>query len=569
MRLMSKMLVAPLAAVVLMLAIAGVAAWGMAQQRQALADLTGSTLEARRALDGVRYELATTSAHVFRLFTLIRNLDGKRIEAERAGVKRRLADTAAVLQKVEASGNADDARLVKAAVEAIGAFARNADDAIDMSSVDVNTGLASMMSADEKYKVAVDAVQAVAKVVNERADALLARTQRVAGVASLAMWITLAAAAAIALALSVVLARRIVHSLADLSRSASGMAAGDLEVTFHARSADEVGDMARALEGMRSNFARMIVDIRGTSESIRTASGEVAQGNQDLSSRTEQQASSLQQTAASMEQMTGTVRHNADTASQASQLASAASEVAGRGGTVVAQVVSRMGEISASSRKIEEIITVIDGIAFQTNILALNAAVEAARAGEQGRGFAVVAGEVRNLAQRSAQAAREIKGLIADSVAKVESGGKLVDEAGQTMGEIVAQVKRVTDLIGEITSATLEQSSGIGQVNQAVTQLDQMTQQNAALVEQSAAAAQSLKDQADRLAQAVAMFKVTQGQARHVIANAQQTSARAATAAPQSGVPAAVQPPPAPSPAPARQPPSKPAAKNDDVWEEF
>jgi methyl-accepting chemotaxis protein len=571
MRLMSKILVAPLAAVALMLAIASVAAWGMAQQRQALADLTGATLEARRALDGVRYELATTSAHVFRLFTLIRNLDGKRIESERAGVKKRLADAAAVLQKVETSGSADDARLVTAAVAAIGAFARNADDAIDMSSVDVNTGLASMMSADEKYKVAVEAVQAVAKVVNERADALMARTQRGAGVASLAMWLTLAAAAAIALALSVVLARRIVHALAELSRSASGMAAGDLEVKFHARSADEVGDMARALDGMRSNFARMIVDIRGTSESIRTASGEVAQGNQDLSSRTEQQASSLQQTAASMEQMTGTVRHNADTASQASQLASAASEVAGRGGTVVAQVVSRMGEISAASRKIEEIITVIDGIAFQTNILALNAAVEAARAGEQGRGFAVVAGEVRNLAQRSAQAAREIKGLIADSVAKVESGGKLVDEAGQTMGEIVAQVKRVTDLIGEITSATLEQSSGIGQVNQAVTQLDQMTQQNAALVEQSAAAAQSLKDQADRLAQAVAMFKVSQGQARQVISNAQQTAARAAPAAPQSGVPAAAQPPStaAPSPAPVKLPPAKPAAKNDDDWEEF
>jgi methyl-accepting chemotaxis protein len=262
-----------------------------------------------------------------------------------------------------------------------------------------------------------------------------------------------------------------------------------------------------------------------------------------------------------MEQMTSTVKHNADTASQASQLASAASEVAERGGTVVAQVVSRMGEISASSRKIEEIITVIDGIAFQTNILALNAAVEAARAGEQGRGFAVVAGEVRSLAQRSAQAAREIKGLIADSVAKVESGSSLVNEAGQTMSEIVAQVKRVTDLIGEITSATLEQSSGIGQVNQAVTHLDQMTQQNAALVEQSAAAAQSLKDQADRLATAVAIFKLSQAEAKAVIAAARTQS--------HVPVPKASLSLPVPIAARASAPTAAGASDKSDDWKEF
>jgi methyl-accepting chemotaxis protein len=313
---------------------------------------------------------------------------------------------------------------------------------------------------------------------------------------------------------------------------------------------------------MREAFARTIVDIRGTSESIRTASSEVAQGNQDLSSRTEEQANSLQQTAASMEQMTSTVKHNADTAGQASQLASAASEVAGRGGVVVAQVVARMGDIAQSSRKIEEIIAVIDGIAFQTNILALNAAVEAARAGEQGRGFAVVAGEVRSLAQRSAQAAREIKGLIADSVTKVESGSSLVNEAGQTMGEIVAQVKRVTDLIGEITHATLEQSAGIGQVNQAVTKLDQMTQQNAALVEQSAAAAQSLKDQADRLAEAVAMFKVGQAEAKAVIAHA-QTGRAVGRATPGRKAKMSV------APLQAAAAKAVPASNANSEWEEF
>jgi methyl-accepting chemotaxis protein len=227
-----------------------------------------------------------------------------------------------------------------------------------------------------------------------------------------------------------------------------------------------------------------------------------------LSSRTEQQASNLQQTAASMEQMTSVVNQNAETARQANQLAMGATQVAAKGGAVVGEVVTTMDAITASSRKIADIIGVIDGIAFQTNILALNAAVEAARAGEQGRGFAVVAAEVRTLAQRSAQAAREIKGLIGESVDKVETGSRLVADAGQTMGEIVQQVKRVSDLIGEITSATLEQSNGIGQVNQAVTQLDQMTQQNAALVEQSAAAAQSLRDQASHLTDAVAVFKL-------------------------------------------------------------
>jgi methyl-accepting chemotaxis protein len=260
---------------------------------------------------------------------------------------------------------------------------------------------------------------------------------------------------------------------------------------------------------------RLVAQMRGTLGAIQTAtehlhvaSREIAQGNADLSARTEQQASNLQQTAASMEQMTATVNHNTESARQANQLAASASQVAAKGGAVVGEVVSTMDQISASSRKIADIIGVIDGIAFQTNILALNAAVEAARAGEQGRGFAVVASEVRNLAQRSAQAAREIKSLINDSVARVDTGSQLVNDAGATMHEIVTQVKRVADLIGEITSSTLEQGSGINQVNQAVTQLDQMTQQNAALVEQSAAAAESMREQADDLTRAVSRFRL-------------------------------------------------------------
>jgi methyl-accepting chemotaxis protein len=259
---------------------------------------------------------------------------------------------------------------------------------------------------------------------------------------------------------------------------------------------------------MNESLGKVVGDVRASTDSISTASQEIATGNTDLSSRTEQTASNLQQAASSMEQLTGTVKQSADSARQANQLASSAAEVAARGGNVVSQVVTTMDEINASSKKISDIIGVIDGIAFQTNILALNAAVEAARAGEQGRGFAVVASEVRSLAGRSAEAAREIKGLIGASVDKVEAGSRLVADAGATMTEIVGSVQRVSDIIGEITAASSEQSDGIGQINTSVIHLDQMTQQNAALVEESAAAAESLKEQAKRLAQVVSVFKL-------------------------------------------------------------
>jgi methyl-accepting chemotaxis protein len=274
---------------------------------------------------------------------------------------------------------------------------------------------------------------------------------------------------------------------------------------------DETGHLLRALDAMRSALHRSLQQVRGVVDSISTASTQIAIGNQDLSARTEQTASSLQETASSMEELTSTVRQSADSAVQANQLAVSAAQVAQRGGEVVAQVVTTMDEINTSSKKIADIIGTIDGIAFQTNILALNAAVEAARAGEQGRGFAVVASEVRSLAQRSAQAAKEIKTLIGVSVEKVESGAALVQNAGTTMGEIVSSVRRVTDIIGEISAAASEQSQGIGQVNVAVTQLDQMTQQNAALVEESTAAAESLKDQASRLAEVVGAFRLGAG----------------------------------------------------------
>ncbi len=305
-----------------------------------------------------------------------------------------------------------------------------------------------------------------------------------------------------------VLVRSVTRAINEAVKVAETVADGDLRSHIVVRRRDETGRLLAALQRMNANLVGIVGDVRGVSESIATGSSQIANGNADLSQRTEEQASNLQQTAASMEQLTATVKHNADTAQVATQLASTASESAERGGAVMGQVVTTMDEITASSKRVVDIIGVIDGIAFQTNILALNAAVEAARAGEQGRGFAVVASEVRSLAQRSGAAAREIKALIGDSVAKVENGTRLVADAGQTMEDIVDQVKRVNDMIGEISSASREQSTGIGQIGDAVTQLDQVTQQNAALVEESAAAAESLNQQAAQLSRVVATFKL-------------------------------------------------------------
>ncbi|XDF35054.1 methyl-accepting chemotaxis protein [Paracidovorax avenae] len=377
---------------------------------------------------------------------------------------------------------------------------------------------------------------------------------------------------------------------------AQEVARGNLAVHVDLRPGDSSSVLA-AMGAMRSNLAQVVSEVRHSSESIATGASQIATGNADLSQRTEEQASNLQQTAASMEQMNSTVKQNADTVRTASQLASSASATAARGGEVVGNVVRTMQDITDSSRKIGDIIGVIDSIAFQTNILALNAAVEAARAGEQGRGFAVVASEVRTLAQRSAQAAKEIKALIGESVSKVETGSQLVGEAGSTMGEIVEQARRVADLIAEIGAATHEQEQGISQVSDAVNQLDQVTQQNAALVEESAAAADSLNSQAARLVQLVSVFQVDANASQAVIAQAQSRSrdtARAASAALQHAkAPAAAQRP-APSlaaapktPAPAQAsaagaarpalPPAQAAApaparassQNNDDWETF
>ncbi len=309
--------------------------------------------------------------------------------------------------------------------------------------------------------------------------------------------------------------RSIVRPLQQGQQAAESIADGDLTHPITASGNDETGQLLQALSTMQSRLATIVGNVRYSAEGVATASAEIASGNNDLSARTEQQASALEETAASMEELGSTVRQNADNARTANQLAMSASTVAQQGGDVVAEVVDTMKGINDSSRKIADIISVIDGIAFQTNILALNAAVEAARAGEQGRGFAVVAGEVRSLAQRSAEAAKEIKGLIGTSVERVERGTALVDKAGATMTEVVSAIRRVTDIMGEISAASSEQSQGVSQVGEAITQMDHATQQNAALVEQSAAAADSLKTQAGQLVDAVAVFRLSDNATRH------------------------------------------------------
>jgi methyl-accepting chemotaxis protein len=361
------------------------------------------------------------------------------------------------------------------------------------------------------------------------------------------------------------LVRGIVHPLEEAVRVAHAVAGGDLTQDIEVRSNDETGRLMKALKEMNAGLAKIVGQVRGGTDTIATGSGQIAAGNLDLSSRTEQQASSLEETASSMEELTSTVKQNAENARQANTLAMSASQVASKGGSVVSEVVTTMGAINESAKKIVDIIAVIDGIAFQTNILALNAAVEAARAGEQGRGFAVVAGEVRNLAQRSAAAAKEIKTLIDDSVEKVQVGSELVDQAGATMAEIVQSVSRVTDIMAEITAASQEQTAGIEQVNQAIAQMDQATQQNAALVEEASAAAQALQEEADRLAHAVGAFHIKAGTAQPA-----GQAARVAPATTPRGAMVTAAAPRLAKPAPAARKAQRPTtvAAGDD-WEEF
>ncbi|WP_229722655.1 methyl-accepting chemotaxis protein [Xylophilus rhododendri] len=461
----------------------------------------------------------------------------------------------------------------------------------------LNAGTVYYMNESRELFAGVNrALEALVAINRKQADEAAATAVSTQASGETTIIATLVICLALAAILATLLTRMTVNSLRLASEATNRMADGDLTVAVSAQGTDEIGQLLKSLENMRQRLANVVGEVRGNAEGVATASAQIAQGNDDLSGRTEQQASALEETAASMEELNSTVRQNADNAQQASQLASGTSTLAQQGGDVVGQVVQTMKGINESSQRISDIISVIDGIAFQTNILALNAAVEAARAGEQGRGFAVVASEVRSLAQRSADAAKQIKTLISTSVERVDQGTELVDKAGATMQNVVQSIRQVNDLVAEISAASREQSAGVQQVGEAVTNMDQVTQQNAALVEEAAAAAGSLRQQAEQLVQAVAYFRIGETGVGHAMraaapmpaplpatkpvaaarpaAPAVQAAVRkpAAAAAPKPVAkalarPTAAAPAPARSPAPASA--KATASESNDDWESF
>ncbi|RJX30841.1 MAG: HAMP domain-containing protein [Oxalobacter sp.] len=558
----------------LMTAIAGIGVWRLQEVGVAADRMIKEALyRERKAEDWV----TATTANGVRTIALMKSTDPDDQKYFQAEIKKTSARITVIQKDLNAmQKTADEEKLFAVMGEKRKAYLGLRDDIIKVKLAGrdaeaKNMVATKMIPALDEYVQSVEKVLEYQKVQIDKTAASIDANYRTG------RWMLIglgAAAVVIGVIFSFMLTTGITGPLGEAVRIAQTVAKGDLSGRIDVNSRDETGQLLQALKDMNESLHRMVTQVRQGTESIATASGQIASGNADLSARTEEQASSLEETASSMEQLTSTVRQNADNARQANQLAVTASEVAVKGGEVVSQVVDTMGSISESSKKMADIIGVIDGIAFQTNILALNAAVEAARAGEQGRGFAVVATEVRNLAQRSAAAAREIKALIDDSVDKVAVGGKLVEQAGSTMNEVVSSIKRVYDIMGEITAASAEQSDGIEQVNQAITQMDTVTQQNAALVEEAAAAAESMQDQAARLSSLVSTFRLgTEGS----VSSAPKPAAKRPTPAPATSSGAssrAMLPKPASS---SRQVAtvSKPAPRasgggggNED-WEEF
>ena len=506
----TKLLLAPV--LTGLIALAGGAVNALLMDRAAVASARGfaADLDKLRTVTQVQEQIGHIHAAAYRTVALIGSLDEPTIKAWRADLRNQIDGVGRVIAAV--TGAQEDGAGLTAQVARIQTdllkYGKQADNAVDMASVDPNTGIAAMQSADASFKlVSQTMAEIVAGVDAGAAQASVAsadRARRNTALLSLASVVaTLAALAGCWLML-----RRVILSLQRAAAVAKAVASGDLSEPDYSARGDELGDLQRALGQMVAQLRDSMHTVQHTARHIASAGAEIATGNQDLSQRTEQTAGNLQQAAATLEQLTFAVRQSADAAAQASVLAQSAAKVAHRGGAAVGQVVATMDDINLASRRIADIVGTIDGIAFQTNILALNAAVEAARAGEQGRGFAVVASEVRSLAQRSAAAAREIKSLIGSNVERVDAGARQVRDAGATMTEIVQSVQRVSDIIGQITHAASEQSQGISQVSGAVGELDHMTQQNATLVEQSAAAAEHLSEQALALTGLVARFRV-------------------------------------------------------------
>ncbi|MBJ7313410.1 MCP four helix bundle domain-containing protein, partial [Rugamonas sp. CCM 8940] len=508
-RIGPKLLLAPCLVLLLLVLTAGCAYYGMVRQNASLENLVQVRAARLKTAADVGGEAKHAHANIYQLLAWVTSAFAQpRVDALVRQIKARHADIEQQLAGLARVAGPDERKIVEAAATALTAYHKAVLDTIEMASMDQSIATNSMTKAEKQFVVLNEELARLAaleKLLSERAHAEAKAEFHALG-------LTMAGAVLLSVLLSMVVTMRVrgtmLGDIRAIAESVQGLAAGRLTPGRRAVGRDEIADTSRSLDQAIGKLNATLCSVQQAVQGIDTAAHEIASGNLDLSSRTELQAGSLQQTASAMDNLTAAVRGNADHARQACQLAASASELAGRGGQAVGQAVLTMDSIRASSRKIVEIIGVIDGISFQTNILALNAAVEAARAGEQGRGFAVVASEVRTLAQRSAAAAKEIKTLIAASVSTIDSGSASVHQAGERMGEIVASVQQVNDIIGRISAASAEQAEGIAAVNSAVNQIDDVTQQNAALVEQAAAAAGSLQEQAAQLSGAVAVFQV-------------------------------------------------------------
>jgi len=546
MKLSVKLMIAPLVAIGFLVALGAASYSALTLQQEAAEKFYQGVFGRYRNVVEVGSVMGDVHAGIYRLLSLSGAIDENRMVAEAGDVKWRLEEAKNSLSRLASltdKGQAGDV-LLDSATGKLAKYAQAVEVAMALGSSNAGNGTTAMQSADTAYQELAKDLAALVEAERNKAEELFGTTRA----SYLEAWNTmliLALGAVIASLLAAALqARAIVVRLRKAMSSAERLARGDLTRRASVDSRDEVGQMLAALGNSTQQLAGLVGTVRQITESVQAASGEIARGNQDLSSRTEEQASSLEETASSLEELTTTVRQNAENAQRASQLAAEATGAAAKGGKVVEKVVETMDRITGSSRKISEITAVIDSIAFQTNLLALNAAVEAARAGEQGRGFAVVAAEVRNLAQRSSGSAKEIKRLIEESVGLVQSGSQLVGQAGGAMDEIMGAVKRVTEIVGAITTASQEQSMGIDQVNQAMAQIDRVTQQNAALVEEAAASAESLQDQASQLVSAVVAFKLEDAAVREAAAPAPEPKpaakpAPAKQAAPRKERPAA------------------------------
>jgi len=505
-----KVALAPMVTMLCLVLVAGLGLWATSDLSRSLQVIQSSTLPSLATTAELQRRIGAAYASTNQSLAWTgAEFPTARIDALDKNLTAELSAIADLIKAQQALPIWDDASREELLMleKAHAAFRQSALDALDMKSTGLNTAGSFIDVMQAAYTQLDEQITALSASQRESTNARVDASAAAAAEKGLGIALGAAVAMLLSAAVGWWCVRMIVAPLRAARTLAAAVAEGDLRTQSRPTSLDETGQVLRALVQVSTQLGTLVSEVRGTAEQVEVASGEIAQGNADLSIRTEHQASSLQETAASMEQLSSTVRQTADNAVMASELAQSASKVAIEGGTVVSKVVETMRGINDSSRRISEITGVIDGIAFQTNILALNAAVEAARAGEQGRGFSVVAAEVRCLAQRSAEAAKQIKALIENSVERVSSGTALADQAGTTMQGVVSAIRRVSDLVGEISNATSEQSSGVSQVGQAITQMDKVTQQNAALVEESAAAAESLSAQSRRLVQLLDRFQ--------------------------------------------------------------